>query len=469
MTVLETARDLAGGASVEDHVAAALEAVGEDDHNAWTHVGREAARERARALDDVGADEAGPLHGLTVSVKDNLAVAGQPLSCASAALEGYEAPYTATVVDRLREAGAVVVGKGNMDEFGCGSSGETSAHGPTGNPAAPGRVPGGSSSGAGAALADEQVDLALGSDTGGSTRCPAAFCGVTALKPSYGLVSRAGLVDLAMSLESPAPMARAGDTRALARFLEAVAGEDPRDPVTRGGPGLDLDGGLEAPDPADLTVGVAPEFLEAARDDVAEAVRGVVDDLEAEGAGRVEVSIPSLEHALPAYYVLVYSEFASAMQKFDGLRYGVRGQGDEVREAMEAARERLGDEVKRRVLLGTWATTREHRDRWHATARRARDAVRRDVAGAFEGCDVVLAPTMPVPPFERGERVDDPLEMYDADVLTVPANLAGVPAGSTPLPESDPPVGIQVLGPRGADGRVLRVMRLLETLLGGSA
>jgi aspartyl-tRNA(Asn)/glutamyl-tRNA(Gln) amidotransferase subunit A len=470
MSVVETVADLRGGASVEDHVAACVEAAEADDANAWASLDPAAARERARGLDGRPAGEReGPLYGLTVSVKDNLAVAGRPLTCASDALEGYEAPYTATVVDRLREAGAVVVGKGNMDEFGCGSSGETSAHGPTENPRAPGRVPGGSSSGAGAALADEQVDVALGSDTGGSTRCPAAFCGVTALKPSYGLVSRAGLVDLAMSLESPAPMARAGDTRALARLLEAVAGEDPADPVTAGAEAPDAAGGLDDLDPADLTVGLAPDFLEPAREEVTEAVRGAVDGFVSAGARRVDVSVPSLEHALPAYYVLVYSEFASAMQKFDGLRYGVRGEADEVDEAMADARAHLGDEVKRRILLGTWSTTRDHRDRWHATARRARAAIRRDFAEALEACDVLLAPTMPVPPFERGSRLDDPLEMYAADLLTVSANLAGIPAGSVPVEGADPPVGLQVLGPQGADADVLRIMRLHERLQGGPA
>ncbi len=469
MHLAQTVRTLSREGGVEEHVARTLEAVADDPWNAYVTVDREGALDRARELEAEGP-EGRPLYGCTVSVKDNLAVQGLPLTCASRALEGYVAPRTATAVERLEAAGAVVVGKGNLDEFGCGSSGENSAHGPTGNPAAPDRVPGGSSSGAGATLAAEQVDLALGTDTGGSTRCPAAFCGVTALKPSYGRVSRAGLVDLAMSLEGPAPMTRRGDVEGLARALSAMEGPDPRDPVTL--PGEPLDDPMDrwgTTDPDDLTLGLVPEMVEAAEDPVAEAVRDAAGALEDAGATLVEAPVEGLDLALPAYYVLMTGEFASAMQRFDGLRYGVRGTGEDATSTVTDARARLGPEVKRRILLGTFGTTREHRSEWMDTAH----AARRQVAGSFrralQDVDALLAPTMPTPAFPRGERVEDPLAMYAADLLTVGANLASVPAGSVPIAGSDPPVGLQVLGSPGEDATVLEVMRLHGGLQGGGS
>ena len=436
-------------------IEGALARLGEDPWNAFLHVDAEGARRASRAA-------AGPLAGLVASVKDNLAVAGMPMTCGSRHLARYVAPYTATVVERLAGAGAVVLGKTNMDEFAAGSSGENSAFGATRNPRDPARVPGGSSSGAGASVAAGACDVALGSDTGGSVRCPASFCGVAAFKPSRGVVSRHGLADLAMSLEAPAPLAR--DVATLGLAMDAGAGPDPRDATTMGAPpGGGFAEAARAP-PDRLVVGVPAEWRDGVAEDVARPVRAAIGRLDAEV---VDVSLPSLRHALAAYYVTNYAEFASAMQRLDGVRYGEPGPLDApYDESAAAARASFGPEVKRRVLLGTFVTSREERGRWHDAAVRARAEVARDFARAFARCDVLMGPTMPVRAWRLGERVEDPRAMYAADALTVPANLAGVPAGSVPLRVDGLPVGLQVVGPRGGDARVLSAMALVEARAG---
>lgn len=441
-----------------ERVAKALERAAADRHHAFLHLDHAGAAARAASVQ-------GPWAGKTLSVKDNIAVRGLPLTCGSQVLKDHVATYTATVVERLEAKGLTVLGKTNLDEFGCGSSGERSAFGPTLNPRDPARVPGGSSSGAAASVAAGLADFALGSDTGGSVRCPASFCGVTGFKPSYGLVSRHGLVDMAMGLEGPAPLAR--DTRGCALLLDAIAGPDPRDPVTLGAPPRPASYAfeLEKLQARGLRVGAPRQFLQGLAPEVERAVRGALARFEAEGARVQEVDLPELALGLPAYYLIVYSEFASAMQKFDGYRYGARAAEDRALAATTAAnRAGLGDEVKRRILLGTHVTMKEVRGKWYTAALRARDAVGRGFARAFREHDLLLGPTMPFPAFKLGERVADPLAMYAADVLTVSANLAGVPAGSVPIPGPGLPIGLQVLGPRGEDLRVLQGMRLWERI-----
>lgn len=436
-------------------VERALATLGDDPWNAFLHVDPEGARRRA-------ASARGPLAGLVASVKDNLALAGMPMTCGSRHLARYVAPYTATAVERLVGAGAVVLGKTNMDEFAAGSSGENSAFGPTLNPADPERVTGGSSSGAAASVASGVCDVALGSDTGGSVRCPASFCGIAAMKPSYGLVSRYGLADLAMSLEGPAPLAR--DVATLGMALDAVAGADPHDAATS--PQRSAGAFTEAASrPSEgLVVGVPREYFEGVAPDVAAPVRDALGRL---GARLVEVSLPSIRHALAAYYVTNYAEFASAMQRLDGIRYGEPGPLEGAyNDSAAASRATFGPEVKRRILLGTFVTSREERGRWYDAAVRARAEVARDFARAFAQCDVLMGPTMPTRAFRLGERVADPAAMYAADVLTVPANLAGVPAGSVPLRVDGLPVGLQVVGPQGADATVLSAMALVEARAG---
>ncbi|HUR68174.1 MAG TPA: amidase family protein [Candidatus Thermoplasmatota archaeon] len=424
----------------------ARERLGADPWRAFLHVEGDAPRARD-----------GPLSGMVASLKDNLAWKGRPMTCGSRHLERYHSPYTATVVERLEAAGATILGKTNMDEFAAGSSGENSAFGPTLNPRDLARVPGGSSSGAGASVAAGVVDVAIGSDTGGSARCPAAFCGIAALKPSHGLVSRHGMADLAMSLESPAPLAR--DVAGVEALLRAIAGPDPRDTVcTREiAPATSTSAN-------ELAIGVPREFFEGLAPDVEAPVRAALRTLEHRGAALVDVELPSVPHALAAYYVLNYAEFASAMARLDGFRYGSPGSAASAAESQSHARASFGAEVKRRILLGTFVTSREERGAWYDAALRARAQLAREFEAALAGCDVLMGPTMPMRAFKIGARTGDPREMYAADVLTVSANLARVPAGSVPLRVDGLPVGMQVIGRDGDDARVLAAMRVVEAL-----
>jgi len=410
---------------------------------------------------DIEGDESGPLDGRTVAVKDNISTDGVRTTCGSAMLAEYVPPYDATVVSKLKEAGATIVGKTNMDEFGMGTTTETSAFGATENPAAPGRVPGGSSGGSAAAVAAGDADLALGSDTGGSVRCPAAFCGVVGLKPTYGLVSRYGLIAYANSLEQIGPLAPTVES--AAELLEVIAGPDPRDATTRETDTAYAD--AADGDVAGLTVGVPTELVEGGDDAVVEQFERALDDLREQGAETVEVSLPSVETAVQAYYVIAMSEASSNLARFDGVRYGpdseVEGNWND---SFAAVREEgFGEEVKRRILLGTYALSAGYHDKYYKKAQDARAWVRRDFAEAFESADVIASPTMPVAPFERGESLDDPLQMYLADANTVPANLANLPAISVPAGETDDgPVGLQLVGEAFDERTIIRAASAAE-------
>ncbi len=413
-----------------------------------------------------GRPAEGRLAGVPVAVKDNLATTdGLPTTCASKILEGYRSPYEATVVRRLREEGAVVVGKTNMDEFAMGSSSENSAFGPVRNPVDPTRVPGGSSGGSAAAVAAGLVPGALGSDTGGSVRQPAAFCGVVGVKPTYGLVSRYGLVAFASSLDQVGTFGRT--VRDAAELLQVVAGHDPLDStsVERTIPDLAAacDEGAEG-----LVVGVPREYFgDALEEGVQTCCQEALDALVERGAIIREVSLPNTPHALPAYYVVANAEASSNLARFDGVRYGARQDGcRDLGELYEKTRTAgFGDEVKRRILLGTFALTAGYYDQYYGRAQRVRRLVSADFQEVFrDGIDVLFTPTSPTVAFPLGERIEDPLQMYLADVFTVTANLAGVPAISVPVGNSDGlPVGGQVIAPWWGESALFRAAAALES------
>ncbi|MXR50769.1 Asp-tRNA(Asn)/Glu-tRNA(Gln) amidotransferase subunit GatA [Halovenus sp. WSH3] len=408
----------------------------------------------------IEGDEDGPLAGRTVAVKDNISTEGVRTTCGSAMLEEYVPPYDGTVIERLKAAGATIPGKTNMDEFGMGTTTETSAFGSTDNPAAPGHVPGGSSGGSAAAVAAGEADLALGTDTGGSVRCPAAFCGVVGIKPTYGLVSRYGLIAYANSLEQIGPLAPSVEE--AAELLEVIAGPDERDGTTRDATdhGSDYEYAEAADGDVDgLEIGVPTELLDGADDRVVDQFWNAIDDLEARGASYHEVSLPSLEHAVEAYYVIAMSEASSNLARFDGVRYGTSGGYDgNWNEAFAAAREEgFGEEVKRRILLGTYALSAGYHDKYYKKAQDARAWIQQDFDEALSEADVLASPTMPVTPFELGESLDDPMKMYLADANTTPVNLANLPAISVPVGD-DPglPVGLQLVGPAFGEKRLIR-------------
>ena len=409
---------------------------------------------------EIQGGEDGPLAGRTVAVKDNLSTEGVRTTCGSDMLAEYVPPYDATVVERLKQAGATITGKTNMDEFGMGTTTETSAFGPVENPAAPGHVPGGSSGGSAAVVAAGDADLALGTDTGGSVRCPAAFCGVVGIKPTYGLVSRYGLVAYANSLEQVGPIAPTVEE--AAELLEVIAGPDDRDATTRDATdhGTDYEFAAAADgDVEGLSVGVPTELVEGAQPGVREQFWAAIDDLEAAGASSREVSLPSVEHAVEAYYVIAMGEASSNLARYDGVRYGSPGgyEGDWNDSFARSREDGFGEEVKRRILLGTYALSAGYQDKYYRKAQDARAWVQQDFDAAFGEVDVLASPTMPVTPFELGESLDDPLQMYLADANTTPVNLANLPAISVPVGETDGlPVGLQLVGPAFDEKTVIR-------------
>ena len=413
-------------------------------------------RERIQPLDE------GPLSGTTVALKDNISTAGLRTTCGSATLDGYVPPYEATVVTRLREAGATIVGKTNMDEFGMGTTTETSAFGVTDNPSAPGHVPGGSSGGSAAAVAAGEADVALGSDTGGSIRCPAAFCGVVGIKPTYGVVSRYGLIAYANSLEQIGPLAPT--VGAAAETLGVIAGADPHDATTRDRDLGDLGAAAEE-DPEDLTIGIPTELLTDAAASIRARFETAISALRDRGVTITELSLPSVEPAVQAYYVIAMSEASSNLARFDGVRYGVGGGADAGwNESFARAREEgFGPEVKRRVLLGTYALSAGYHDRYYKKAQDARAWIQQDFAQQFDEVDLLASPTMPVLPFAQGEGLEDPLALYQADANTVPVNLADLPALSVPIGSVDGlPVGMQLIGPQFAERLLVQAGGMVE-------
>jgi len=429
--------------------------------NAFVGLRAEAARREAAESDARRGREPArsPLDGIPIALKDNIAQAGEPCGCASRILAGYVSPYDATLVERLRAAGAIVVGRTNMDEFAMGSSTEHSCHGPTRNPWDLARSPGGSSGGSAAAVAAGIVPLAFGSDTGGSIRQPASFTGIVGLKPGYGRVSRYGLVAFASSLDQLGPLARSAEDCAAA--LDVVSGRDPRDSTSLPEPPTRCREAL-AGDVAGLAVGLPREALAGAGCDpeVSRAVEEGARELEKAGATLREVSLPHTRYAVATYYLICTAEASSNLARFDGVRYGRRAESAAgLTEMYERSRsEGFGREVKRRILLGTYVLSAGYYDAYYRKAQRVRALLRRDFEEALASCDALLLPTAPETAFPLGERTADPLRMYLSDVYTVSANLTGAPALSLPCGFAGGlPVGMQLVGRSGDEATLLRL------------
>jgi aspartyl-tRNA(Asn)/glutamyl-tRNA(Gln) amidotransferase subunit A len=441
----------------------------DDKVHAFLHVDEEGALAHARRVD--ARELTGPLAGVPLAVKDLFVTRGVPTTCSSRILEGWIPPYDATVVTRLRDAGVVMLGKTNMDEFAMGSSTENSAFGPTHNPWDLTRVPGGSSGGSSAAVASFEAALAIGTDTGGSIRQPAAVCGLVGVKPTYGAVSRYGMVAFSSSLDQAGPFGRTVLDAAL--LHAAMAGHDPRDSTSIDAATPDVVGAARSADVAGLRVGVVTELSgEGYQPGVDRRFREAVDLLAELGAEIIEVSCPHFSYALPAYYLIAPSECSSNLARFDGMRYGLRVGDDGSRSAEEVMSltraQGFGAEVTRRIILGTYALSSGYYDAYYGQAQKVRTLITRDFDAAFQQVDVLVSPTTPTTAFPIGERVDDPMAMYLADLATIPSNLAGNAAMSLPCglsPDDGLPVGLQIMAPALADDRLYRAGAALEAAL----
>lgn len=436
--------------------------------NAYLTIDAEGALESARQSDEQARQGQAlpPLAGVPIGIKDVLTMRGMPATAGSRILKSYLPPYDATVVSRLRQAGAVLLGKLNCDEFAMGSSNENSAYGPVRNPAAPDRVPGGSSGGSAAAVAAGMALAALGTDTGGSIRQPASYCGVVGLLPTYGRVSRYGLIAFASSLDRVGPVTRS--VRDTAILLGVIAGYDPLDATSSPEPVPDYAAEMEEP-AAGLRVGVPGEYFADGLDpEVRQAVERAIDGLRAAGCSILPVSLPHTKYAVPAYYLLATAEASSNLARFDGVRYGYRSPEAGALSAMyrRSRDEGFGPEVKRRILLGTYALSAGYYDAYYKKAQQARTLLARDFLKAFREVDAIVTPTAPTPAFKLGEKVEDPLAMYLADIYTVPASLAGICGLSVPCGKTAGglPIGAQVLAGHFQESRALRVARAIEKL-----
>ncbi len=455
---------------VETHLAAID--VREGEINAFNLVMADEARARADDLDSLltKGDSLGLLAGVPIAVKDNLCTRGVPTTCSSKILEGWRPPYDATVIERIVDAGAVIVGKTNLDEFAMGSSTENSAFGPTRNPHDITRVPGGSSGGSAAAVAAGFAPLSLGSDTGGSIRQPASLCGVVGVKPTYGSVSRYGLVAFASSLDQIGPFA--GNVADAALLLEVIGGHDPRDstsiPEALRPISPSLHDGVDG-----LRIGLVSELNgDGISPDVRARVTAAAEALEAAGAKVGEASVPAVTYGLSAYYLIAPAEASSNLSRYDGVRYGLRVDGATTGEMMEATRsEGFGAEVKRRIMLGTYALSAGYYDAYYGKALKVRTLIADDLAAAYGQFDLLLSPTSPTTAFPIGDKAEDPLTMYLSDICTIPTNLAGHPAMSVPFGTGDDglPVGVQILAPALDEATMFRAAAVLEAAMTGTS
>ena len=457
-----------GEVSAMDCVSSVFERIRkvEDHVHSFITLTEEVALKKAREVDNkiIHGDRIGKLAGVPIAIKDNICTEGIRTTCSSQMLCNFIPPYDATVSQRIKEEDAVIIGKTNMDEFAMGTSTESSYFRPTHNPWELSRVAGGSSGGSAAAVAVGETILALGSDTGGSIRCPASFCSAVGLKPTYGLVSRFGLIAYANSLEQIGPITR--DVYDCALLLSVIACYDPKDSTSVNMPQKDYTRFL-ANDVQGIKVGVPKEFFGVGTDpSVIKCLWNGIEKLEALGASYEEISLPNLAYSLPAYYLIAMSEASSNLARYDGVRYGFRVDRDDLdwSEAFsESRRIGFGTEVKRRIILGTYALSAGYYDRYYLKALKVRTLIRRDFEKAFRKFDVLIGPTMPIPPFEIGEKINDPLAMYMCDIDTVPINLAGCCGITIPCNfVNGLPIGMQIIGKPFDEEKILRVAYAFE-------
>jgi aspartyl-tRNA(Asn)/glutamyl-tRNA(Gln) amidotransferase subunit A len=470
MTAAELSAAMAAGeVSAAEVTTAHLDRIAsvDDRVHAFLHVGGEAALAQAREVDRRRAvgEALGPLAGVPVAVKDLFTTVGMPTTCGSRILAGWRPPYESTITSRLRDAGAVLIGKTNMDEFAMGSSTENSGFGPSHNPWDLAKVPGGSSGGSAAAVASYQAPLALGTDTGGSIRQPAAVCGIVGTKPTYGGSSRYGVVAFASSLDTPGPFGR--NVLDAALLHEAMSGHDPMDSTSIDAPVPPVVEAARHGDVSGMRIGVVTEFSgDGYQPGVMARFTEAVELLESLGAKVTEISCPHFTYALPAYYLIAPSEVSSNLARFDGMRYGLRAGTGSAEEVMAATREAgFGAEAKRRIMLGTYALSSGYYDAYYGKAQQVRTLIIRDFDAAFGQVDVLVSPSTPTTAFALGDRVDDPIAMYLADLCTIPSDLAGNAAISVPCGlahEDGLPAGLQVMAPPLADDRLYRVAAAVE-------
>jgi aspartyl-tRNA(Asn)/glutamyl-tRNA(Gln) amidotransferase subunit A len=457
--MLERLKEELRSGSAEEYISSLFDRADRSRLNAFTTLAKEDALIKAREFDK--CPSSGLLAGVPIAIKECITTKGIQTTCSSRILRGYVPPYDAHVIERLIAEGAIIMGKTNMDEFAMGTSTETSCFGPTRNPWDPTRVPGGSSGGSAAVVAGGEAPCSLGSDTGGSVRCPASFCGVVGLKPTYGLVSRYGLIAYANSLEQIGPLTMTVDDAAL--IMDVIAGHDPRDSTSVPGVRSYRPVGSKI---KGLKVGIPDEYFgEGVDQQVEHAVSDAIGVLESLGAKTERVSLPHTKYALAAYYVIAMSEASSNLARFDGLRYGLRvGEDKDWHTTFSEIRaEGFGPEVKRRILLGTYALSAGYYGRYYLKALKVRTLIKRDFEEAFKKVDLLVSPTMPQPAFKIGERINDPLSLYMADIFTVPINLAGVPAISIPCGfASGLPVGLQLIGSHFDEATVFRASAAYE-------
>ena len=460
-----------GQTTAVERIDTALERIAATDErvHAFVEVQAESARQCAADIDRrrSAGESLGALAGVPIAIKDNFTREGAQSSCGSRILAGFVSPYTSTAVARLEAADAIIIGRTNMDEFGMGSSTEHSAHGPTHNPFDLSRCPGGSSGGSAAAVAARMVPLAIGSDTGGSVRQPAALCGVSGLKPTYGRISRFGLIAYASSLDTVAPLAtNAAD---LALVMSVLAGVDARDSTSIDAPVPQYPNAAQENQLEGLRVGVPAQYFADGLDpEVEAATRSALSQLEELGASLLPIEMPHTRYAISTYYMIAMAEASSNLSRFDGVRFGHRAAAsDDLADMYRRSRsEGFGEEVQRRIMLGCYCLRQGYVDEWYVKAQKVRTLIRRDFDAAFERCDLIASATSPIPAFELGEKLDDPLAMFLCDTLTTPANLAGVPGLSIPCghTEAGLPIGLQLMAGALDEATLLRVAHSYQSV-----